>query len=295
MQAFKVDLATQPGFAGSGFGEDEVALMAAAAREKLATMCESTTSSTCVLSAEDICTFTVAELGSLKRFIDPLFDSIDIILYVRPLKDRMESGFQEILKTRFRAIDQRFPLNYMRLALNFDEVFNQERVHFFKFAPETFPDGDIVTHFLAQVGAPAPAGKAGRDNSRMSKEAVQLLYAYRKYFTTQDEHDAEIVSRLEGVGSTPFHFHSALFRRLLHTGKNASARFEQRAGFSIEHDIQANDAIGIKGEEDLLAFPAESIRWLSKQLTLKEKLKFRRSRRPDRVAQALRSLVAPTA
>ena len=45
----------------------------------------------------------------MRDFFAPEFDEIQVFIYVRPIKERIESGFQEVLKTRFRSINHRIP------------------------------------------------------------------------------------------------------------------------------------------------------------------------------------------
>jgi len=290
MQAFRENLPEQPHFTHEKLTASEVAHIRHAAREKLKTLCRETGHPVSILSAEEVSTFTVPELEDIYRFMQPFFDDIEIILYVRPLKARMESTYQEVLKTRYRSLEQQFPLNYMGLARNFDSVFGRENVHFFKFSREAFPGGNLIAHFLKSVGVSAAAPDSGADNPRLSREAVQLLYAYRLHYPHQQRGEEALLQKLAVLGETPFHFHSTLFHHLLHTGKNASRRFAERAGFSVDEDIESHDDKGIRDERDLLVIPRESVRWLNDQLSTRGKLAYRRSSRPKKIAQALNSL-----
>jgi hypothetical protein len=290
MQAFRTNIARLPQFAGAGFSDEDAEQMRVAAREKLEAMASAARGPLCVLSAEEISSFDEAELEEMRRFLAPLFDAIEIFLYVRPLKERMESAFQEVLKTRYQSLEKRFSLNYMGLARNFDAVFGEDRVHFFEFSRERFPGGSVVAHFLQAAGANVQTSENMTRNERLSKEAVQLLYAYRLLFPQQQEGEEALLDNLATLGSTPFHFHSELYHKLLHTGPNAARNFSERAGFSVDEDIERHDSLAIRGEDDLLDFPRESIRWLSRQLPLRENLKLRLFSSKENVARAMDSL-----
>lgn len=293
-QAFKHDLANDPEFANANYSQDDLQGLRGTARDRLSRLARDAQVPLCILSAEILSTFDEQELADTQAFMADFFDAVEVFIYVRPLKARMESGLQEILKTRYQSLAERVPLNYMGLSRKFDQAFGRDHVHFFKFSRDTFSDGGVVGHFLAAAGIDGQPTAEQPANPRLSKEAVQLLYAYRKYFPRSQRGDQALLNRLAELGQTPFHLHSSLFYELLHTGPNAARRFAERAGFSVEEDIQRHDDVGIRNEDDMLAFPRESIQWLHGQLSLAHKLKFRRSSRPEKVAQALNSLRSAT-
>ena len=57
----------------------------------------------------------------------------------------------------------------------------------------------------------------------------------------------------------------AIHRPCWTTRKGDIEWLEQRAGFSITEDIQADDHNGIRSERDLTDIPAESVAWLISQ------------------------------
>ena len=98
-----------------------------------------------------------------------------------------------------------------------------------------------------------------------SLPAIQLLYVYRMFYPSQVERDRRMVARLEQLSGKPLHFHSELYNQLIVLTPEEEARFEERAGFSIAENLQADDDIAIRCEEDLLAIPERSIAWLYAQ------------------------------
>ena len=233
------------------------------------------------------------ELREMRDFFAPDFDSIEVFIYVRPVKERIESGFQEVLKTRFRSIYHRIPMDYMALAQKFDAVFASANIHFFRYNRATLPGGGIIAHFLRQLSAPYIAMDTAISNTRLSREAVQLLYAYRMAYGHQQRGDEALIRKLEnlsGLDTTPFHFHSCLYKEILLTDESAAHRFSRRSGFSVEENISAYDAIGIRGEADLLDISNQTTEWLHSNLPMAAKLAFRKSRSPRKIARALNSM-----
>jgi len=290
IQAFHHNLAQLPHFQHAKFSDRDIEFMKCAARERFYEMVAATSKPNSVLSAEDISIFTIPELEDLYQFLAPLFQELEVIIYVRPVKARMESAFQEVLKTRYRSLEQQFHLNYIGMARNFDSVFGRDKVHFYLFSRKSLPKGDIVTHFLNAAGLTGASVENTVDNIRLSKESVQLLYIYRLHFPEVLPGDDQRVRALSALEGDPFHFHSNLFQKLLRTGKNASEKFAQRAGFSIDEDIYANDDIGIRTEDDLMKPSSQSISWLHEQLSCTDTLSLPRSSDPETIARAVHAL-----
>lgn len=263
------------------------------ARDDLQRIVTSSDATQCILSAEAISTFSEDELQEMRDFFAPNFDAIQVFIYVRSIKERIESGFQEVLKTRFRPVNHRIRMNYMVIAERFDAVFEPENVCFFRYDRNTFPNGSIIAHFLLQFGATPVAGRATTSNTRLSKEAVQLLYAYRMTYPNQQSGDSDLIQKLENLmrpDSTPFRFHSSLYHDVLLNDESTSRRFSERAGFPVNENISADDSVGIRSDADLLNIPSETIEWIHANLSTEARLAFRKSHNPEKIAHALNSM-----
>lgn len=290
MRAFKENLADLPHFEHENWSESAVQEIREAAIEELKVIAHKATKPTAILSAEEVSTFSVDELRSVQEFMSAHFEEIEIVLYVRPVKSLMESTFQEILKTRFTGLEERFGISYMGMSRKFDSVFGEDNVKFFRFSREAFPQGSVVTHFLAHAGITDHIDEPSADNTRLCREAVQLLYIYRLYYPHVQKHDRELVRILSTLEGIPFYFHSELFHKLLHTGPRASQDFEKRSGFSLDENLEAHDDTGIRTEKDLTVIPWSSLKWLHRRLRLKVRLKLLWSRTPRKIAQAVNNL-----
>ena len=293
LHAFKTDLEKTPGFEHLDLTQTELGNIRRKAREDLRRVITSTSAGKYIISAEDISTFSEDELREMRDFFAPEFDDIEVFIYVRPVKERIESGFQEVLKTRFRSISHRISMNYMMLAQRFDAVFGPANIHFFRYSRSVFPNGSIITHFFQQLGIPHITVDAATSNTRLSRQAVQLLYAYRMRYPHQQRGDQGLIRKLESLtraDSTPFHFHSCLYNEVLMTDESAARCFAKRSGFSVDENISAHDSIGIRGEDDLLDISKQTIEWLHSNLSMAAKLVFRKSHSPRKIARALNSM-----
>jgi hypothetical protein len=220
-----------------------------------------------VLSAEAIGAFAHEELQDLYDVTASLYPRVVIHQYFRPMKARMESAYQERLKHGFATLEQKFHLGYKRRIELLDDVFGRDNVNVYKYDGATFPDGDVVKHFLGVLNIDPPERIVTRAfNAGLSLPAVRLLYVYRKFNPDLMPGDRQIVKALGRLQGDDFRFHSSLFDALLATGPNAVTLFERRAGFPITEDTRADDAIGIATEEALMDVSPESLEWLQQQV-----------------------------
>lgn len=268
LQAFKQDLGALPTYRHKALGDERLAAVRSRARRRLEDVLSGITAPLAVLSAESISLFTAEETQDLQAFLSPYFSTITVFQYVRPMKSRLESAFQEKLKRRYVALDDPFTLNYFRRARVLARAFGRDNLRIFKFDSGLFPRGDVVCHFLAQLGLPPPECSSGTDaNLGLSLPAVQLLYAYRLVHRNRREHDAVIVERLAGLQGPPFRIHSELYREIIATTPRERSKFEVLAGFSLDEQIDADDAAAVRTEADLLEIPQHALDWLATELS----------------------------
>ncbi len=264
LAAFKQDLGTLPTYRHKNLSEQHLANVRARARRRLEGVLADVSAPQAVLSAESVSLFTPDEMRDLRQFLEPYFSSITVFQYVRPMKSRLESAFQEKLKHRRAALDEPFKLNYFRRARVLAEAFGRENLRIFKFDSQLFPRGDVVCHFLEQLGLPLPEASSATDANRgLSLPAVQLLYAYRDRYPEPREEDRRIVERLAELPGPAFRFHSSLYREIISSAPRGVSKFEALAGFSLDEHIDADDAIAVRAEKDLQAIPEAVLAWLA--------------------------------
>lgn len=268
LRAFKQDLSSLPAFKRAELDEADQAARRKLARRALTQLASQSRSPLAILSAESISTFTLEELLDLHQFTASLYDRVIIFQYFRPLKSRIESAYQERLKHRFASIDDRFPLDYNERVEMLDAVFDPDNVILHKYDSEAFPRGNVVRHFLAELGI-EPAGDFPRQamNAGLSQPAVGLLYIYRLAHPQRSPRDKAIVRELKQLPGPPFRFHSSRYRKLLWTRRNSVSMFEQRAGFSISENVTADDATGVADEGMLTAVSPATLAWLQERVS----------------------------
>ncbi len=170
-------------FAKQGISPEDLREKGARLRERLAAAISQTRRQTIIMSAEALPLIDADGIARLKDFLDPLFDEVRVIGYVRPPVSFKISIFQEMVKGgrgKFEIDDIR--CNYRRKFEKFDKVFGRENVVLRKFDPGSFADGCTVSDFFAAVGLKAPdRAKIVRANESLSRAACGILYAYRKF------------------------------------------------------------------------------------------------------------------
>ncbi len=267
LQAFKHNIAELPAFRSRQLDAADSADMRKRARSVLAEQAGQSNAPLSILSAEAIGAFNLPELQALRDFVSPFFSQITLHQYFRPIKARMESAFQEKLKHGATTLEDKFPLAYCHTLDLQDSVFGKENVHAYKYDSGCFPQRDVVAHFLDKLGLKAAQGSVSAPvNAGLSLPAIQLLYAYRKFKPVLAKGDRALVRKLTELRGEPLRFNSALYQKLVVLTQEEIERFKERAGFSLAEETDADDDIGIRDEEDLLAIPQRSIEWLHEQL-----------------------------
>lgn len=293
LRAFKDDLASLPGFRRKGLDSRAVARIRRHARDGLARAIAQRRQAAHILCAESISTLERGEIERFRQFLEPFYTQIDIHFYVRPLKPRVESAFQEKLKKRLVSLQERYSHGYPRLAQEFDAVFGCKSVHFHRYDTSAFPGGDVVAHFLQQLGLSYEGLGMVRENVSLSLPAIQLLYVYRTQFPTLQPADDSLVRKLGELSGPALRFHSKLFAGMIECSAETEQRvreFERRAGFSMSERSSVNEPYALKSEQDLLAVPQEALQWLAGELGDTHVLFERSQGRQLRIAEAVRDL-----
>ncbi len=215
-----------------------------------------------ILSAESISSFTIAETRDFHQFVRPYYDEIEVHIYFRPMKSKMESAFQQRLQGGFSSIYTPFTFAYFNRVTLLDTVFGCANVHVHRYSSGDFPAGDVTAHFMRAVGGEWAGNARRKSNRSLSLEAIRLLYVYRMHFPRRSPEDRQLISRLGELPGSRLRFHSSLYERLLGNGGNNVEAFEQRAGFSIREDITRHDDCGLRCEEDLTSMDAGLLDWL---------------------------------
>lgn len=227
---------------------------------------------TAILSAEVVFTFDEAELAGLCRVLGQ-HGTVTAVGYIRRPKEFMESSFQQLVKGGRGRFDvaNLFP-RYRERLQKFDAVLGRGNTRFWMFDPRSFPGGCVVQDFCTRIGADFRPEDVIRANESLSLPALALLYAYRKYGPGYGVGQGVVrENRLlaKRVGALPgprARLHSSLVAPVLAAKRREIEWIEERVGASVAEELAAHDDGAIRGEEDLLRFTPDSLRWLAEQL-----------------------------
>lgn len=223
---------------------------------------------TYVISGEGLLVLPTRHLEDLRDYLQARFDDVAVYAAIRAPASYMASAFQERLKTanRLSALDLLRYRDYRRTFVKFDEVFGKENVTMWKFDPGTFPEGCVVQDFCQRLGIAFPKERIVRANESLSREAVSLLYTYRKYgqrfgsLSISPRENRALVRKLTLIGKTRFRFAPELTSPVLNTNREDIAWMEQRLGSQLRDDDAASARPDdIRCEEDLVASNGDAL------------------------------------
>ncbi|MGR8933318.1 MAG: hypothetical protein ACU837_02880 [Gammaproteobacteria bacterium] len=211
-------------------------------------------------------------LLTLRDLVAKHVDSIVVVGYIRPPKGHMESAFQERVKGGCSQLDcdSIYP-KYRKRLENLDKAFGKENVVFWKFDPATFPNGCVVQDFCSRLGIDFPVSSISRVNESLSREAVALLYTYRKYGPENILGKAAVnennllIRRLSELKGSKLRFSWDLIYPTLHANDADIVWMENRLGESLKEVCQEEES-AICSEKDLFCYRSQDLLWLAEQL-----------------------------
>jgi len=217
-----------------------------------------------IISGESIRGMSKDSLVNFKSFLSQYFQKITIVAYIRSPKAYMESAFQQIIKdgTNHFDIDRIYP-NYQKFQQFFD-VFGQENVKLWKFDPKHFPNNNVVLDFSQRLGMQIDPKKVINENESISKEALSLLYIYRKFGpgygnnSTAGNENHRLIQALSHIQGHKVRFGPKLIKPILNKHKKDIDWMENILGESLNEHIVLSKH-NIREEKDLLAVSKESI------------------------------------
>ena len=212
-----------------------------------------------IISAENIGSMKPEGLRSMRDYFLSYFDEISVVGYVRSPAGYMISAFQQRVKQgsqpSFNPDVMYRP--YGRSFSKLDNVFGRERVQLWKFDPGQFPGGCVVRDFCARVGISSPPARIVRRNDALSRQAVCLLYAYRKFLGNRTVREIDWHGRLlgrlvAGLGNDKFRLSPELIRPLIEKNRADIEWMEARLGQSLREELGQYQPGDIRDEADLL-------------------------------------------
>jgi hypothetical protein len=216
-------------------------------------------------------------LRKMKELIEPHFDKIEVISYVRPPIGFAQSDFQESVKGgefRFNA-ERKFPAYKQRFE-PIDSLFGRDNVSLVKYSPSTLKGGDVVQDFLSRVGVTAGVDRAARNNESLSLEATALLYAFQRYAKESGagisrSERSNLLNFLAGFGKSKVLFGQVLRESMLRKNRSQVEWIEKRVGQPFfEPDISGERTFDTEGE--LIAIAQSELKNLVDERACQEEL-----------------------
>ncbi len=227
-----------------------------------------------IISAEPSWQMQESEFVRLRTFMADRGYVVNIIAYIRPWKQWLESHFQQRIKggqhITLLPNDRTFHLDYRAHIQTLETVFGADQVQILNYAPQNFPDGCVVRDFCQHLGIRADQVQIQRANDSLKLPAVQLLCAYQKFgpgYSRGVQASLEkslLIEQLLQLGGPPVRFHSSVVEPLIQDLAPQRPWLEQRLGSAFTEDIyKADDEICIREEADLFDFSPATLAWLA--------------------------------
>jgi hypothetical protein len=227
-----------------------------------------------ILSAEVCWGMNRIEFERVRDFMADRGYTVQIVAYIRPWKQWVESSFQERIKLGQGAFQiaprQEARLDYRGRIETLEAVFGADQVRAFKYDPRIFPDGCVVRHFCQHVGIHLDPASIRRANDSLKLPAIQLLYAYRKFGpgygtgATAMAENGRLNRRLRELDGPVLRFHSSAVEPVIGKLLPQLPWLEQRLGLPFTEDLTQHDNdLCVRTEADLFDFDGKALAWLA--------------------------------
>src|SRR5688572_17886283 len=225
---------------------------------------------TLILSGEDISILPPDALVRMRDYFQGRVDELTVVGYVRAPGGYMASSFQEHVKGG--VMEQinldRIYRNYQNTFAKFDEVFGRVNVQLWKYDVKSFPGGCAVQDFCARLGIRLPAERVVRLNESLSRQAVALIYTYRKFGeaygsrTMNAPESMKLGIRLADAGKDRFRFSADALGPVLAKHRSDIEWMEARLGASLREEQNGHRPGDVRDESDLLHAGVETLQSL---------------------------------
>lgn len=254
-------------FQKRGDTPEQVALARDSLRSQFSKLLSESNAKNSILSGESLTLIDEAGIEELRSFLNPFFDRILVIGYVRPPIGFKISFFQQRLKHSNCKLDfSDFQLQYRRRFDKFDRTFGREQVLLKKFDPQNLYNQCIVADFRHQIGMSLPATTdIKRVNESLCHEACAILYAYRSFGPAYGvgpdvlKENKRIIAVLLAMKGRPFSVSPLFVKESLFVERKDIHWMERRLEVSLD-ESQAFGNFGIDREDQLLLVRGEYCR-----------------------------------
>lgn len=231
------------------------------------------TGDTAILSAEELGYFEDAELDALRSRILEHADTVEVIVYLRPIRGEVISRFQQNAKGIRIGFGELPPvLDYRAPLERLDRVFGTDSVTVRCYEPSMLLNGCVVQDFCATAGLPALSSTAESLNRSLNRHGLALLYASRWHDATHaperliDLESEGTLAALSQLPSPPAAFANDILRSMAALEEQNLDWTEQRVGFSLRHGLdEPNADYAITSIDHLVQLDEASLFWLAEQ------------------------------
>ena len=248
-----------------GVNEAEALAQRPAVRAMLADELLAAGARTAIISAEGLSRFTEGELANLSGRSRIESDRCGR----SATSARREASWRAAFNSSCAAvstdlISADLYASYRRFEV-FETVLGRQNVSLWRFAPGEFPGGDVVRDFCARLGIEIPEHRIARVNESLSRPAVSILFAYRRFGPESRPGrktvrlNRVLTDVLRTVPGPKLRFADSAVEPVLEENADDLAWIEERLGEQLA-DKPAADEGSIRTEEDLLEIEAAALR-----------------------------------
>jgi hypothetical protein len=205
-----------------------------------------------ILSGEDLFHFSHDAIVKLKQFLEPYFQKIVVVGYVRPVKSFLESAFQQLVKYHNQG-DLNFTNIYhpYKNFKRYDDVFGRDNVMLLKYDTKDFPSGDIVLDFCHKLHLNTAKATKKSVNEALSQEAIAILFTYHYHKELKTDFGIKthqlyhrLVEQLREFGTTRLRFSQELIDLVVQDHLDDYTWIRERMSDALNEQDEASNGIG---------------------------------------------------
>lgn len=221
-----------------------------------------------ILSSEALYSYLKRpDVEALRSFAQELFDDVRVVAYVREPFSLISGSFWTRIKgsrlSRFEPVYRRY-----RQLKKFDTLFGRDKVSLWNYDRTTFPEGNVVRHFCANLGL-QPVRSLNAKNVTLSRPAVSAIYRLNRAVREQPEalaaHKSARIAIANGFPHADwpkFRLSPNLLAPLIEAEAEDINWIEKRLGCSLRSQGEPRDT-DVTSEADLLAIDPRALKTLA--------------------------------
>jgi hypothetical protein len=231
-----------------------------------------------IFSAEGITNLSSTETKELIELLSP-YGSISAVAYVRPPESLIPSALQERIKGSpqlpARCITpQACRLKYQQRFTDLEQHLGPNNISYWLFDPKTFPNHCVVSDFCQRLGIDIGPINVVRKNDSLSREALSLLFTYRRLGPGYGigpqaiAENAALVKHLISQCSGPkLQLSSSFLEKVKEKSLDDITWIEKRLQQPFTHQRNNEETSStVNNDADLLKYRPETGQWLAKQV-----------------------------